>query len=469
MKTNIYKRLKSESHRVIKLLSVYIYDHATMILCVSESKGKCRSISLAYLMSILFIISRSSLNAQQLQSFDNINYNDKVQTVLLHPITDSLAKPIIHINDMMGKLHLQFDVLVDNAPYMYYTFIHCNNDWTQQSDIQQIEYLEGFNSDDIDNYSFSLNTMVDYVHFDLVFPTEDMIPKISGNYLLIVFENELTPENIYFTRRFMIVDSKATFNINIPRYPFDLNLGSDKQQLEMTISYPNIFNSLAEQYSNVTIQQNGRWDNAVMGLKPTYVYPDYLSYENNVKTVFNSGNQYRRINTSNLHNRPEQTRTVEMGKDCYVVELYPDQKRNLHTYINEEDLFGEKVIYLERDDRAAATEADYVLVEFFLDWTPVMENQDVYILGAITDWKLDEKSRMTYDYERKGYALNLLLKQGYYDYIYAVKDKNSSVGDIAVVAGNFWETVNEYTVYLYLFDPTQNYDQLIGVTTILSH
>ena len=98
-----------------------------------------------------------------------------------------------------------------------------------------------------------------------------------------------------------------------------------------------------------------------------------------------------------------------------------------------------------------------------------MANQDVYILGAITDWKLDEKSRMTYDYERKGYALNLLLKQGYYDYIYAVKDKNSSVGDIAVVAGNFWETVNEYTVYLYLFDPTQNYDQLIGVTTILSH
>ena len=48
-----------------------------------------------------------------------------------------------------------------------------------------------------------------------------------------------------------------------------------------------------------------------------------------------------------------------MSRDYYVVELYPDQKRNLHTYLNETDLFGEKVIYLERDDRAAATEADY--------------------------------------------------------------------------------------------------------------
>lgn len=436
-----------------------------------KTKDKRRNTRGLWLIAIIFLLTiATSVKAQTLQSYDNKNYNDNVQTVLLHPTADSLAKPIIHLDNMMGKLHLQFDVFSNDAPYMYYTFIHCNNDWTQQSDIQQIEYLDGFDSDDIENYSFSLNTMVDYVHYDLVFPTDDMIPKISGNYLLIVFENELTPENIYFTRRFMIVDDKADFKVNIPRYPFDLNLGTNVQQLEMTISYPDIFNSLADQYSNVTIQQNGRWDNAVMGLKPTYVYPDYLSYENNAKTVFNSGNQYRRFNTSNLYNRPEQTRTVEMSKDYYVVTLYDDQKRNTHAYISDRDLFGEKVIYLERDDRAAATEADYAMVEFFLEWKPMLpSNQDVYILGAITDWNLDEKSKMTYDYKRGGYALSLLLKQGYYDYIYAVKDKDSNVGDVSIVAGNFWETLNEYTIYLYIFDPTQNYDQLIGVTTVLSH
>ena len=76
---------------------------------------------------------------------------------------------------------------------------------------------------------------------------------------------------------------------------------------------------------------------------------------------------------------------------------------------------------------------------------------------------------MTYDYNRGGYALSLLLKQGYYDYIYAVREKGQETADVGVVAGNFWETVNEYTVYLYLFDPTQNYDQLIGVHTMPSH
>ena len=422
-----------------------------------------------FVISLLSLVFINASKAQDIQSFTDKNYKDKVQTVMLHPTIDSLAKPVIHLGDMMGGLHLQFDVFANDAPYMYYTFIHCNNDRTQKSDIQQKEYLEGFDSDDIENYSFSLNTMVDYVHFDLVFPTEDMMPKISGNYLLIVFEDELTPENIYFTRRFMIVDDKASFNVNIPRYPFDLNLGTHNQQLEMTISYPDLFNTLASQYSNVTIQQNGRWDNAVMGLKPTYVYPDYLSYENNPQTVFVSGNQYRRFNTSNLNNRPEQTRTVEMSKDYYVVELYPNHKRNTQAFISDNDLFGEKVIYLERDDRVAAIEADYVLVEFFLEWEPVMTTQDVYIMGAITDWHLDEKNKMTYDFERRGYALNLLLKQGYYDYIYAVKERGEEKADVTPIAGNFWETLNEYTIYLYLFDPTQNYDQLIGVKTVFSH
>ena len=419
--------------------------------------------------SLLSLVMITTANAQQLQSYTDKNYNEKVQTVLFHPTLDSLAKPIIYLNDMMGMLHLQFDVFSNDAPYMYYTFIHCNNDWTQQSDIQQIEYLEGFESDDIENYSFSLNTMVDYVHFDLVFPTENMIPKISGNYLLVVFENELTPENIYFTRRFMIVDDKATFNVNIPRYPFDLSLGTNNQQLEMTVSYPDLFNSLASQYSNVTIQQNGRWDNAVMGVKPTYVYPDYISYENNPKTVFHSGNQFRRFNTSDLDNRPEQTRSVELSKDYYVVELYANKKRNTQAYISDHDLFGGKVIYLERQDRVAAIEGDYVMVDFFLEWEPVMTTQDVYIMGAITDWKFDESNKMTYDYERRGYAASLLLKQGYYDYIYAVKERGEEKADVTPIAGNFWETLNEYTIYLYLFDPTQNYDQLIGVKTVLSH
>lgn len=404
----------------------------------------------------------------ELPTYSDVNYKDNVKTVLLHPKGDAFAKPVIFINDMTEALHLEFDILDSEAPYLYYTLIHCSNDW-RPTDLPMNDYINGFPYDDVDNYSFSLNTMVDYVHYELDFPNANMMPKISGNYLLVVYGEDQNLENIYFTRRFMVSEEIAVIKANIPRYPYDLNLGTNKQQVNLQVSYPSLFNSRANEYSNVTIQQNGRWDNAVIGLKPTYVYPEYLSYENNKLTVFESGNQFRHLNTSNLNNRPEQTESVRQGDYYYIVTLYPDKKRNHHTYFDEEDLFGGKYIYLEREDKNPSVEADYVMVDFTLDWYPVMTDRDVYVMGAITDWNFNESNKMTYDYNKKCYKLSLLLKQGFYDFIYAVRDKGAKVADVGTVAGDFWETQNEYTIYVYLFDPMLNYDKLIGVTVIRSH
>ena len=85
------------------------------------------SVLKTFVFCLLSLVFCHSSNAQQLQSFVDKNYSDNVQTVLFHPTLDSLAKPIIYLNDMMGMLHLQFDVFSNDAPYMYYTFIHCNN------------------------------------------------------------------------------------------------------------------------------------------------------------------------------------------------------------------------------------------------------------------------------------------------------------------------------------------------------
>lgn len=417
---------------------------------------------------LIFTLLASTINvfAQKNMSYSDINYREEVKTVSLHPTDFEFDKPIIYLNNMKEQLHLQFDVLVDDAPFLYYTFIHCDNSW-QPSDLQKNEYITGFFQDDINDFSFSLNTYVNYVHYDLVFPREEMMPKLSGNYLLVVTGEN--PDDIYFTRRFFIVEEQSSISIEMPRYPFDLNLGQNQQELDLDIVYPNLFNSRAEQYSNVTIQQNGRWDNAIIGLKPTYIYPDKLSYINNAQTVFESGNQFMRINTSNFETRPERTRTVYHDENGYIVTLYPDTKRNTIAYIEDEDLFGEKYIYLELSGYDATKEADYAQVNFFLQWPQYMLDKDIYIIGAITDWQLDENSRMEYDPEQSGYKKTLLLKQGYYDYMYLVKDKNNGNTTLAPINGNFWETNNMYHIYVYLFDPTQNYDKLIGYKMIKSH
>lgn len=415
---------------------------------------------------IILLVFVINVSGQNLKSFGDINYKDEVQTVLLHPKDFELDKPIIYLNNMKEQLHLQFDLLTDDAPYLYYTFVHCDNQW-RPTDLPKNEYLNGYFQEEIDQFSFSVNTFVNYVHYDLLFPTIDMMPKISGNYLLVVTGEN--PNDIYFTRRFYVVHDISQIRAAVPRYPYDLNLGDNKQEIDLEISYPDMFNSRADQYSNVTIQQNGRWDNAVFGLKPTYVYPEKLSYTNNPKTVFESGNQFLRINTSNFDNRPEKTRTVYREEDYYVVTLYADAKRSVHNYIDDEDLYGEKYIYLERDNLNAANEADYAMVDFFLQWPQYMIDKDVYIIGAITDWRLDENAKMEYNPQFRGYQKGLLLKQGYYDYMYAVKDNATGITSVAPVNGDFWETNNVYHIFVYLFDPIQNYDKLIGYTSIKSH
>ena len=418
--------------------------------------------------SLIIILLSFAINvsAQNLKSFGDMNYRDEVQTVLLHPKGFELDKPVIYLDNMKEQLHLQFDILADDAPYLYYTFVHCDNKW-QPTDLPKHDYINGFAQEEIDKFTFSVNTFVNYVHYDLLFPTINMMPKISGNYLLVVTGED--PKDIYFTKMFFVVETQARINAVVPRYPFDLSLGTNKQEVNLEIVYPDLFNSRADQYSNVTIQQNGRWDNAVVGLKPTYVYPEKLSYINNAKTVFESGNQYLRINTSNFDNRPEKTRTVYREEDYYVVTLYEDSQRSKHIYSEDQDLLGEKYIYLERNNLDATNEADYAMVDFFLKWPQYMIGQDVYIIGAITDWRLDENAKMEYDPERRGYKKGLFLKQGYYDYMYLVKDNASGITSVTPVNGDFWETNNMYHIYVYLFDPVQNYDKLIGYTTIRAH
>ena len=98
-----------------------------------------------------------------------------------------------------------------------------------------------------------------------------------------------------------------------------------------------------------------------------------------------------------------------------------------------------------------------------------MFGKDVYIIGAITDWRLDESSKMEYDPDRQGYKKSLLLKQGYYDYMYLVKDNASGISSLAPINGDFWETNNMYHIFVYLYDNLQNYDQLIGYKAIRLH
>ena len=406
------------------------------------------------------------------QAFDgpcmNLDYKEQVKTVLLYADGEQTREPLIPLDHAARRLTLVFDLLGDEAPVLNYTFIHCTNDW-YPTETQRINYATGFDYGRIDDIDYSMNTLVDYAHYRLTFPEEEMMPTVAGNYLLIVYGDDLAEEHIFFTRRFMVLNEKASIEASVPRYCDDLNLSDSHHQINVKVTVPSIMTGNVQMFSNMTIRQNGRWDNAVVGLKPSFVYPDYISYEHLPQTVFEAGNQYRRVNFSNFYFQSENINRIYQTDDYYVVDFAICEPRARKPYITYEDLFGEKYVYIANDGRDTDTEADYAWLNLFLRWPAPLTNEDFYVMGAINDWNFDERNLMKYDYQHGGYLCQLLLKQGYYNFMFVTADRDTGEISTELTAGNHWDTLNTYRLYFYYYNANKGCDELIGYTTLLSH
>ncbi len=404
------------------------------------------------------------------QNFDlpcgNLNYKPEVQTVLLYADGNQLNDPIIPLEDMMGRLTLSFDVIDGEGEVLNYTFIHCSHDW-QPTDLQRMQYASGFESDRLDDYAFSRNTLIEYVNYQITFPREDMMPLISGNYLLIVYGDDFN--DLYFTRRFMVVDEKAQVNATVPRYPDDLTLTDTHQQLNVRVNVSNYLTGNTQQYSHLTIRQNGRWDNAAVGLKPTYVYPDYISFEHHPQTVFEATNQYIRFNTSNFYFQSENLAHIRQTDESFEIDIITCESRARMAYSSYEDIHGEKFVYVENENLDNSTEADYCRVNFFYKSEIPLTHEDIYIMGALNDWRFDESNKMTYDYKLRGYTCSMVLKQGYYNFMFVTIDRSTYEIKTDLTMGNHWETNNVYKLYFYFYNAIKGYDELIGYATVNSH
>lgn len=413
------------------------------------------------------ILSAAVLFAQDFdQPCGNLNFKPEVQTVLLYVGDNQLNEPIIPLEDMTERLSLSFDIIDGEGGILNYTFIHCTHDW-QPTDIQRIQYASGFDSDRIDDYAFSRNTLIEYVNYQLKFPKDDMMPLVSGNYLLIVYGDDLN--DLYFTRRFMVVDEKTHVGVTVPRYPDDLSLTDTHQQLNVKVNMNNYISTNTQQFSYLTIRQNGRWDNAAEGLKPTYVYPDYITFEHHPQTVFEAANQYRRFNTSNFYFQSENLAHIRQTDESFEIDIATCESRARKAYATYEDIHGEKFVYVENENLDNFTEADYCRVNFFYKSEAPLTHEDLYIMGALNDWRFDESNKMRYDYRLHGYTCSMMLKQGYYNFMFATVDRKTGEVMTDLTAGNHWETNNVYKLYFYYYNSIKGYDELIGYSVVNSH
>jgi hypothetical protein len=88
--------------------------------------------------------------------------------------------------------------------------------------------------------------------------------------------------------------------------------------------------------------------------------------------------------------------------------------------------------------------------------------------GQMSDWKIDERFKLDYDEARHEYSGEIQLKQGFYNYSYAVVPKKTLKPDYSMLEGDWYETENEYHVVVYYRPFGARYDRVIGYQKTLS-
>ncbi|MBC8148012.1 MAG: DUF5103 domain-containing protein, partial [Bacteroidetes bacterium] len=228
--------------------------------------------------------------------YEDFTYKKNIKTVFLHKDGFELAMPVLELNSE-SKLKLTFDDLDGDIKTYKYTVIHCDAYW-KPTDALKAEYINGFENDFIENYKYSFNTLQRFTHFELIFPSENLQLTKSGNYLLKVFIDD-NEDNVVLTRRFMISEPKLNVNATV-RGATNLDDRNYKQEIDFTINTANYNISDPYESLKIVITQNGRWDNAIKGLKPKMVNGDILDYNYDDKNVFSGGNEFRKFDFRSL-------------------------------------------------------------------------------------------------------------------------------------------------------------------------
>jgi len=395
--------------------------------------------------------------------YDDVVYDENIHAVKFHLTGFPLTQPLIDLGSN-ATFSLTFDDLQDDVRDIYYTIIHCDADW-KRSDLATMEFLDGFEEEQFERYDFSVNTLTEFTNYQLTLPNERSRWTKSGNYILVVYgnEDEITP---LFTRRFMVIDPSVRIIPEMVR-PANVQKGKSHQELDFEVIFEGINVDDPKKEIQAAILQNGRWDNAVMDLPPQFIFRDRVVYDYQDKIVFPAGKEFRFIDLRSFSFKSEGIAAIDEYQDIYEITLTPEPSRAFRPYLFIKDINGNFTVG-NREEDYNLLRSDYGLVLFSIEKNMPFYDADVYLFGKMTDWKIDKKYEMAYSEKLGLYAVDVLLKQGYYNYSYAVVKKGTDITDLSELEGDWFETENEYTILVYYRPFGSRYDQLVGAVTIKS-
>ncbi len=417
------------------------------------------SLSAAYYLTILLLYSCGSIVTTTSTStppkiFED-ELSDNLKTAMILEKNQSRFKTDIssfHYAES-EDFKLIFDDLSGGYQQYNLTIIHCNVDWTKSS-LNDLEFLESYNEFEFYDYDYSLNTKVSYTQYSVGLPKL----KQPGNYILAVYKDNNT-DHFELTRRIVAYDNGIMLSPDL-KPASDLSKRLTHHQLDFKMDYRAIESNDPIHDFTVVLRQNFRWDNALSGIKPVGLDPvnkqlDFSFFD--LDNSFPSTKEFRYFDARSyiFHGR----RIVRHQKDnagVYNLYVEDDKPRNGLGYLDWKDMNGRYFVE-NTHPNAAELEEDYFQVHFRLNKAPQLTDEKIYVVGGFNNWNRTPETVLKPSEDGTFYGTNILMKQGFYDYMYISESENEYQHE-----GLAFEAENEYEIIIYFRDPVRRYDKIVG-------
>lgn len=381
---------------------------------------------------------------------------DYIKSVRFHQTGLELTEPVLALN-RPGTLTLTFDDITGESVNYWYVIEQVNADWSP-GQLPEFEWLEGFNNNRIEDFFYSMAPRANYTHYTLRIPNEQVAFKRSGNYVLKVYEDGNV---LAITRRFVVVETQVLVR---PRTVQAAQVAKARthQEIDFAVDLKDLDVRNPRQEIFATVMQNGYWPGAKGPVFPYFIRGNILDFDYQDLLAFPAGKEWRFFDTRTLITRTERLAEVRQSRYKTEVDIVPDRSRAHSAYLFDQDINGKFVVQNFDMPQEPGIAADYTTVQFTLVRAAPYEEAEVYVLGAFNDFRCSPETRMEYSEATRSYGLSTSLKQGFYNYKYALVPHGAALPDWTDTEGNWYETENDYLILVYYRPIGERYDRIVG-------
>ncbi|MEZ4911323.1 MAG: DUF5103 domain-containing protein [Saprospiraceae bacterium] len=394
---------------------------------------------------------------------EELEYKNKVYDPDIHSVqfglSDPLLFPLLKLNSA-DRLILAFDDLSGYERNFFYKVIHCDRNW-QPSNINEIDYINGFQDERLRKYNYSTNTRMNYIHYTQAIPSVDFKLKISGNYLLVIYEDNIDYPII--TRRFVVSEDIANIGIEMIQSSQVEKLRQNQQIRPILLHKDlNIRNPLED--VELTIIQNQNWNTSITH-KPNTFLNNKLVYTTQGMFEWPGIKEFREFDLRRIISLGRNIQHIERHYDSVTAKLVMENPRGNDAYIYRLDFNGLFTVdNLESAANDPSIISEYVYVTFRYTDPNSNYRKDLYILSSFNNFEPSNEYKLEYDSNTGVYSRTLLLKQGYYSYLIGEwkEDEGLMLSD---TEGNWAGTENNYYAFAYYKAAGDIYDRVIAFST----